>query len=235
MGIDVATPWHKRSYDRFLDERLPALLAERLPLVDYRVTPVGAYTCRIAVTLAGPDGEVKVMFDDIPQPDEDGVLKLGDEFRVVIPVATDEDLARAEILCVGEQVWESIAARMGQAPPELPWDERLVRMAAARRLDQRVCERRCPGGAADFGAVGRYQLAGAADASAPSAYARARFRHSSRRVGPCLSLRDARGTEPGPHFDDRRGRRCPRRQADCGLRIARTRTVARMLWVSPPP
>ena len=26
-------PWHSESYDRFLHERLPALLAERLPLL----------------------------------------------------------------------------------------------------------------------------------------------------------------------------------------------------------
>ena len=41
MSINVATPWHKRSFDRFLEEGLPRLLDERLPLVGYAVTPTG--------------------------------------------------------------------------------------------------------------------------------------------------------------------------------------------------
>ena len=37
MKANMNAPWHKESYDRFLDETLPALLSERLPLVGYEV------------------------------------------------------------------------------------------------------------------------------------------------------------------------------------------------------
>ncbi len=42
MPIDTATLWHKQTFDQFLGERLPQLLAERLPLGGYRVEPEGS-------------------------------------------------------------------------------------------------------------------------------------------------------------------------------------------------
>ena len=36
MSVNASTPWHKASFDRFLQDGLPALLAERLPLVGYQ-------------------------------------------------------------------------------------------------------------------------------------------------------------------------------------------------------
>ena len=45
MSVNVATPWHKRSYDRFLQEQLPELLSERLPLVSYAALPSGTHHC----------------------------------------------------------------------------------------------------------------------------------------------------------------------------------------------
>ena len=56
MPIDTATPWHKASFDHLLGERLPGLLAERLPLAGYRVEPAGPYTCRLTVTIATDAG-----------------------------------------------------------------------------------------------------------------------------------------------------------------------------------
>ena len=37
MSINPKTPWHKASYDQFLSDSLPQLLAERLPLAGYQV------------------------------------------------------------------------------------------------------------------------------------------------------------------------------------------------------
>jgi hypothetical protein len=127
MRTRTATPWHKASYDRFLNEGLPSLLAERLPLTGYRVTPVDTHTCHITVALTGQDDEVEVEFEGIPQPDADGVFEIGGEARIVVPVATSDDLAEAQILCVGELLLATIEARLGKAPADLPWDEDLAR------------------------------------------------------------------------------------------------------------
>ena len=58
MPIDTATPWHKDSFDRFLGECLPRLLAERVPLAGYRVEPEDVYTCRVTVVIAAGAGEI---------------------------------------------------------------------------------------------------------------------------------------------------------------------------------
>ncbi len=123
MTIDVSTPWHKASYDTFLNERLPALLAERLPLLSYAVESTGVYECRVAVTLGAHDDALDVAFD-LPQPDERGIFEIGGQRRVVIPTASRPELDQAEIRCVGEQLYDFVAARLGHAPADLPWDVR---------------------------------------------------------------------------------------------------------------
>ena len=49
MSVNPSTPWHKISYDLFLHERLPLLLAEHLPLTGYQVIPAEGQTCKIEV------------------------------------------------------------------------------------------------------------------------------------------------------------------------------------------
>jgi hypothetical protein len=126
MSVNVATPWHKASYERFLDEWLPQLLAERLPLLSYSVVETGTTTCRVVVTLASNSGALEVPFD-LPMPDDKGLFKIGDELKVVVPIATSQELHKAEIKCVGEQLHAYIAARLGQASVDLPWDMALAR------------------------------------------------------------------------------------------------------------
>ncbi len=127
-GCASSAPWHKTSFDRFLQERLPELLAERLPLVGYRAEPTGRYTCRVAVTLTSASGDVEIEYADLPQPDEDGLFEINGESTVVIPLASDEALDVAEIHCVGEQLYDYIEERLGQAPTNgLPWDAELAR------------------------------------------------------------------------------------------------------------
>ena len=55
-ALKTSAPWHKESFDRFLRERLPQLLAERLPLLSYAVEATGTYTCRVTVTLEAASG-----------------------------------------------------------------------------------------------------------------------------------------------------------------------------------
>ena len=37
ISAAYTAPWHKQSYDRFIQERLPELIASRLPLASYHV------------------------------------------------------------------------------------------------------------------------------------------------------------------------------------------------------
>ncbi len=127
MSVNASAPWHKASFDRFLQDRLPQLLAERLPLAGYHVEAGGRYTCRLVVTLASPTGEVEVTYNDLPQPDEDGLFEIEGQLCVVVPTASHERLEVAEMRCVGEQLYDYVRERMGQAPPDLPWDAALAR------------------------------------------------------------------------------------------------------------
>ena len=72
-------------------------------------------------------GDVQLTFADLPQPDEDGVFDIKGEPRTVVPTASNEELDTATFRCVGEQLYEVIEARLGQAPPDLPWDAELAR------------------------------------------------------------------------------------------------------------
>lgn len=128
IGYTLCAPWHKTSFNKFLQERLPELLAERLPLVGYRAEPTGRYACRVAVTLASTSGDAEIEYTDLPQPDEDGLFEINGEPTVVVPVASTEELDVAEIRCVGEQLYNYIEERLGQAPTNgLPWDAELAR------------------------------------------------------------------------------------------------------------
>lgn len=128
MSLNSSTPWHKVSFDRFMQDRLPQLLAERLPLVGYQAGPIGRYTCRVVVTLASASGDVEIEYPDIPQPDEDGHLEINGAPKVVVPTGSTEKLDVADIRCVGEQLYDYIEERLGQAPTNgLPWDAELAR------------------------------------------------------------------------------------------------------------
>jgi len=127
MTLKSATPWHKASFERFLRDRLPQLLADRLPLVGYQAESTGRYTCRVVVALASASGDVEIEYTDVPQPDENGLFEIDGELRVVIPTASTEELDVAEIDCVGEKLYETIKDRLGQPPSDMPWDASLAR------------------------------------------------------------------------------------------------------------
>jgi len=127
MSLNTAAPWHKESYDRFMNDRLPELLAARLPLAGYRVEPTGAYTCNVTITLGHASGDVELEYSDVPQPDGEGVFDIEKRHLVVVPTASQEELDVAEIRCVGEQLYDHIEQRLGEAPKDLPWDVSLAR------------------------------------------------------------------------------------------------------------
>jgi hypothetical protein len=127
MTIIMDAPWHKASFDRFLHERLPHLLAEHVPLLGYAATATDPYTCQIELTLSSPTGEVIVAYAGLPQPDQEGVFQIDGKRLVVVPYAAHDDLENAEIFCVGEQLEAHLRQRLGKAPDDLAWDTALAR------------------------------------------------------------------------------------------------------------
>ncbi|NLX06206.1 MAG: hypothetical protein GXY33_13795, partial [Phycisphaerae bacterium] len=127
MTVRYQAPWHRQSFDRFLHERLPQLLAERMPLAGYRAQFTGPHTCRINLSVSARSGAVDVEYTDVPAPDEEGVFHLGDRRFVCPPSASSEALDTAEIRCVGEQFLDFLAERLGSGASDLSWDEALVR------------------------------------------------------------------------------------------------------------
>ncbi|HIJ74380.1 MAG TPA: hypothetical protein HPP83_09790 [Candidatus Hydrogenedentes bacterium] len=127
MRINASAPWHRESFERFVKERLPELLAARLPLAAYRIDSEEEHTCTVHISLSAKSGVVEVAYTDIPQPNENGLFTVDGERRVIIPVASEETLDTADILCVGGQLYDFVEARLGAAPPDLPWNESLAR------------------------------------------------------------------------------------------------------------
>jgi len=126
MKIDISSPWHKRSFDQFIEQRLPKLLASRLPLAGYQVITDGARTCDLKITLSVNSGEVSVSCIGIPVPDENGIFEIHGKPWMVVPVASDKDLEIAEIKCGGEQLYDFIDERLGFANGDMSWDKSLA-------------------------------------------------------------------------------------------------------------
>src|SRR5260221_11318878 len=120
MTIIMDAPWHKASFDRFLHERLPYLLAEHVPLLGYTATATDLYTCQIELTLSSPTGEVIVAYAALPQPDQEGVFQIDGRRLVVVPYAAHDDLENAEIFCVGEQLAAHLPHPLPNAPAPPP-------------------------------------------------------------------------------------------------------------------
>ena len=119
MAIDVNAPWHKISWDGFLQEGLPSLLADSVALEGYRVESVDTYSCRLHLSFKGADGTADVVYEDIPQCDALGRFRIDGHTRVVVVKPTEIDLEKADILCVGEQILAFLALQIGDLPEGL--------------------------------------------------------------------------------------------------------------------
>ncbi len=124
MTINPSTPWHKASFEQFISDRLPQLLAERLPLAGYSVTEDSPQTCHIQIELSGG---VQAGYPAIPSPDDSGIFYLDGEPRIVIPTVSDHPLDAAEVACVGEQLFSHILDQLGQASNGVAWDNEILR------------------------------------------------------------------------------------------------------------
>ena len=127
MSIKISTPWHKESFNRFMEDRLPQLLSSRIPLAGYHFESTGSYTCSVRIILATDSVDIEVDYTDIPQPDDEGLFKIDGKLYVAMPFASDEYLDTAQITCVGEQLYEYFEEKLGEPSDDLPWDESLLR------------------------------------------------------------------------------------------------------------
>ncbi len=127
MSNNITAFWHKKSFDQLTNNRLPDLLAEQLPVAGYHFEPTGIYTGCIKISLTSTDGNVEVEYTDIPQPDEEGMFKIGGENYVVVPTASTYKLKKAKIRCVGEQLHSYFKERLKGAPLDLSWEAAPVR------------------------------------------------------------------------------------------------------------
>ena len=113
------SPWHKESYDTFINDQLPQLLASRLPLSGYRIENPTEQTCTVTVAIRNGNGEIEVEYPDIPISSERGTFQIEGQEYIVIPLALDDHLDQAKIDCVGEQLYHEIEAQLGEAPEHL--------------------------------------------------------------------------------------------------------------------
>ena len=127
MSHNITAFWHKESFEALMKERLPELLADRVPLAGYHFESTGEYTCCVRIVLASAEGYVEVEYTDIPQPDTNGMFMLDGEPYVVVPTASTVELEQAKIECVDDQLYDYFKARIREAPPDLAWDTSLVR------------------------------------------------------------------------------------------------------------
>ncbi len=127
MTLNLDVPWHRESFDLFVQQRLPRLLGKRLPLADYQVEQQDSYTFSIKLSLGLGDASIEVEYRDLPRPDRDGLFHIEGNYRVVVPYPDRRELAQARILCVGEQLYDFINQKLKAAPEQLAWDGDLVR------------------------------------------------------------------------------------------------------------
>jgi len=126
MNINISSPWHKRSFEQFIEQRLPKLIASRVALAGYHVDSQDSSTCCINLVLSVNRGEVDVSYAGIPVPDGDGIFEIHGKPWTVVPVATDKNLEIAKIKCVGEQLYDFIDKRLGFVNGDMSWDKSLV-------------------------------------------------------------------------------------------------------------
>jgi len=122
MALHSTVPWHRASFDHFVQETLPQLLGKRFGLLGYQFKETSTYTFVLELALARGAGEVRAVYSDLPQPDGDGVFCIDGQYKVVVPHPSQRELAQARILCVGEQLAELFSSYLEEIPRELSWD-----------------------------------------------------------------------------------------------------------------
>ncbi len=126
----LGSPWHAESFNRFINEQLPELISARIPIESYAVDTQEGNICSIAIAISSSrddHGLIHAEITEIPCPDSQGVFHLDKREWVVVPLASCEDLSRATVQCVGDLLMEYVDPRLGEAPPDLDWNEGLIR------------------------------------------------------------------------------------------------------------
>jgi hypothetical protein len=127
MSKRFNAPWHRTSWDRFIGEELPHFLSQRLPLVGMLAEEVDSHRFNLRVVLQGKDGEIELVYEGISQPDVEGVFMIDGKEYVVPPLAENECLDSAQVLCVDERLEAFVTERLGEVSQGWEWDVELVR------------------------------------------------------------------------------------------------------------
>jgi hypothetical protein len=146
-----AASWHRESYDRFLERALPAQLAERLPLVDYRVTPAHERRETAVVIAVNIHGDVvHAEYSGLPGCDAHGIFhcpaftgSVTGKRRIVVPVASCEDLSAASIRCAGDLLEAAMAERLALVAPVDDLKDEICRVGGLRKavpIDEWIVE-----------------------------------------------------------------------------------------------
>ena len=126
---NFAAPWHRISYRNFLEQDLPGLLADRLPLEGYHIDDTSKTTCDVTVSIRRGEksSRLKNVYVGVPQPDDEGVFSIDGSTGVVVPTIASEQFPRdRSVDCVGDRLNSWFADRLTPAPPTLEWDQRLL-------------------------------------------------------------------------------------------------------------
>jgi hypothetical protein len=118
---------HVRSFRDFIQRRLPEALAKVIPLTEYKADWTSESRGRVSFSVG--TGGPRLTFDDLPFPRPDGsfISRPGDHPRCVVMTADSNDLERATIKAVGEQLVDVIAPRLVEPPNGGTRDEDLLR------------------------------------------------------------------------------------------------------------
>ena len=128
MALDLNIPWHRESWQRFINESLPRLIEDHMPLTSYQLEEQDTHTFTLKLTFSYDGKEVAVDYPDLPQPNAEGLFCVEGNYRVVVPYPSERDLETAEIYCVGEQLLHFFAQRLGLTPEGMPWDAETLRI-----------------------------------------------------------------------------------------------------------
>ena len=99
--MNLTPTWHQQSYTRFMQETLPALLAQRIPLAGYQTGATDAHTWQVTIAVSTPAAEpVEATYIDLPAPDAAGLFHIDNTIRTVVPPLEDDRIPAPDVAAV---------------------------------------------------------------------------------------------------------------------------------------
>ena len=119
MSSFYSAPWHRASFDKFISDTLPELLASRLPLTGYTYEQTDEYTHRVTVSLASNGGELEIAYD-LLSPNEEGLFDAlvpqylkGIVYGALVSAFASEQAARMTAMDAATKNADEMLGRLG--------------------------------------------------------------------------------------------------------------------------